>query len=108
MKELQDELERVLGRTVQIPVDPQQVPVNKPSIYIYVLYQGVYDVSVFLHQEFSFARALGPYHNKVAIASRSYPRAGIWTAEQLKKDPQFIEFFQKPFNRDGYTLKTKL
>jgi len=70
--------------------------------------QGIYDVSVFLHHGFSFARALGPYHNKVAIASRSYPRAGIWTAAQLKKEPQFIEFFQKPFNREGYTLKTKL
>jgi hypothetical protein len=108
MKEFQDELGRALGRAVQVPVDPQQVPVNKPSIYIYVLYQGIYDVSVFLHQEFSFARPLGPYHNKVAIASRSYPRGGFWTAEHLKKEPQFIEFFQKPFNRDGYTLKTKL
>jgi hypothetical protein len=108
MKEFQDELERVLGRAAQVPVDPQQFPVNKPSIYIYVLYRGVYDVSVFLHQKFSFARPLGPYHNKVAIASRSYPRDGFWTAERLKKEPQFIEFFQKPFNQDGYTLKTKL
>ena len=108
VKDFQDELGRVLGRAVQMPVDPQQVPVNKPSVYIYVLYRGVYAVSVFLHQEFLFARPLGPYHNKVAIASRSYPRFGFWTAEDLKKQPQFIEFFQKPFNRDGYTLKTKL
>jgi hypothetical protein len=108
MNEFQDELGRVLGRTVQVPVDPQKVPVNKPSIYTYVLYQGTYDVSVFLHQDFSFARPLGPYYNKVAIASRSYPQGGFWTAEHLKKQPQFIEFFQKPFNRDGYTLKTKL
>jgi len=108
MKEFQDELGRVLGPAVQVPVDPQQVPVNKPSIYIYVLYQGIYDVSVFLHQRFSFARSLGPYYNKVAIASRSYPRSGFWTAEDLKKEPQFIEFFQKPFNRERYTLKTKL
>jgi len=107
-KEFQDELGRVLGRAVQVPVDPQQVPVNKPSIYIYVLYRGIYDVSVFLHQKFSFARPLGPYHNKVAIASRSYPRGGFWTADHLKTEPQFIEFFRMPFNREGYTLKTKL
>jgi hypothetical protein len=108
MEEFQDELGRVLGRVVQLPVDPQKVPVNKPSIYIYVLYRGIYDVGVFLHQGFSFARPLGPYHNKVAIASRSYPRYGFWTAAHLKKEPQFIEFFQKPFNRDGYKLRTKL
>ena len=108
MNELQEELGRVLGHTVQVPVDPQKFPVNKPSIYTYVLYQGTYDVSVFLHQKSSFARPLGPYHNKVAIASRSYPRGGFWTAADLKKEPQFIEFFQKPFIRDGYTLKTRL
>jgi len=108
MKEFQDELGRVLGRAVQVPVDPQQIPVNKPSIYIYVLYRGIYDVSVFLHQGFSFARPLGQYHNKVAIASRSYPRGGFWTAEDLKREPQFTEFFQKPFNRESYTLTTRL
>ena len=108
MKEFEEELGRVLGRVVQLPVDPQQIPLNKPSIYTYVLYRGVYDVSVFLHQEFSFARPLGPYHNKVAIASRSYPRYGFWIAEDLKKEPQFIEFFKKPFNRERYSLKTKL
>ena len=93
---------------MQVPVDPQQVPVNKPSIYIYVLYRDIYDVSVFPHQGFSFARPLGPYYNKVAIASRSFPRGGFWTAEDSKKESQFIEFFQKPFNRERYTLKTKL
>jgi hypothetical protein len=107
-KEFQDELERVLGRSVRLPVDPQQIPVNKPSIYIYVLYRGIYDVSVFLHQQFSFARPIGPYQNKVAIASRSYPPAGFWTADDLKREPQFVEFFEKPFNRAQYTLRTKL
>jgi hypothetical protein len=48
-----------------------------------------------------------PYDNKVAIASRSQPRGGFWTAEDLKKDPQFVVFFRKPFNRERYTLKTK-
>jgi hypothetical protein len=59
------------------------------------------------HQEFPFTRSLGPYDNKVAIASRSQPRGGFWTAEDLKKDPQFVVFFRKPFNRERYTLKTK-
>jgi hypothetical protein len=108
MKQFQDELGRVLGRAVEVPVDPQQVPVNKPSVYTYVLYRGVYDVSVFLHQEFPFARSLGPYYNKVAIASRSYPPGGFWTAEDLKKERPFVEFFGKPFNRERYTLKTRL
>jgi hypothetical protein len=73
-----------------------------------VLYRDVYDVSVFLHQQFPFARSMGPYYNKVAIASRSSPRGSFWTAEDLKKEPRFIEFFRKPFNRERYTLQTKL
>ena len=108
MKAFEDELSRVLGRPVQLPVDPQQIPLNKPSVYVYVVYRGIYDVSAFLHQEFPFARPLGPYYNKVAIASRSHPGRGFWTAEDLKKQPQFVEFFSKPFNGERYTLKTKL
>jgi hypothetical protein len=108
VKEFQDELARVLGHPVQVPVDPQLFPVNKPSVYTYVLYRDVYDVSVFLHQEFAFARSLGPYYNKVAIVSRSYPKSGFWTAEDLKQEPEFVEFFRKPFHRTPYALKTKL
>lgn len=104
----QAELSRALGRTVVLPVDPQQVPVNKPSVYVYVLYRGVYDVSAFLHQEFGFARALGPYHHKVALAGRTLPRVGIWRREDLAADPAFRAFFAAPFNRGGYVLRTTL
>jgi hypothetical protein len=106
--ELQAELSRGLGREVQLPVDPQQVPVNKPSVYTYVLYRGVYDVSAFLHQDFTFARKLGQFHNKVALSNRTLPRYGYWRREDLMKEPAFRAFFLAEFNRGGYVLKTAL
>jgi hypothetical protein len=107
-EEFEAELGHALGRRVSLPVDPQRVPVNKPSIYIYVLYRDVYDVSVFLHQAFSFSRPLGEFHNKVALANKSLPAFGIWTAADLMRQPDFIAFFRKPFNRGGYKLRTEV
>ena len=107
-EEFEAEIGHALGRRVGVPVDPQRVPVNKPSVYIYVLYRDVYDVSVFLHQAFSFSRPLGEFHNKVAVANKSLPAYGIWTAADLTQQPDFIAFFRKPFNRGGYKLQTEL
>jgi len=97
-----------LGRRLSFPVDPQRVPVNKPSVYMLVLYRGVYDVSAYLHHDLAFARGLGPYHYKVALANRSLPTSGIWRREDLLANADFREFFRKPFNRGGYTLRTQL
>lgn len=103
-----DALQEGLGRPLSLPIDPQRVPVNKPSVYVLVLFRGVYDVSAYLHHNLGFARELGPYHHKVALASRSLPAAGIWRREDLLANTAFREFFRQPFNRGGYTLRTQL
>lgn len=104
--ELTAELGFVLERKVTLPIDPQKVPVNKPSVYVFTCYRDVFDVSGFLHNDFPFARKLGDFNYRVAIANRANPESGIWTAEKLMVHPKFIEFFSAPFNRSGYELKT--
>ena len=107
-QEFSAELEKGLQRPVKIPVDPQNVPVNKPSLYYYTYYLGVYDVTAFLHNKFSFARKLGEFHNKITVGHKSYPQSGIWTPEDLMGQQEFKQFFQSTFNKGGYTIKTMI
>ena len=107
-QEFMSELEKGLQRPVKIPVDPQKVPVNKPSLYYYTYYLGVFDVTAFLHNDFSFARNLGKFYNKITVGYRSYPSSGIWAPKDLMAQEEFRQFFQSPFNRGGYTIKTKI
>ena len=108
LQEFTSELEKVLQRKVKVPVDPQKVPVNKPSLYYYTYYLGVFDVTAFLHNNFSFARNLGEFHNKITVGHRSYPQSGIWTPEDLIEQQEFKQFFQSLFNKGGYTIKTAI
>ena len=106
------EFEKILSdglkRNIVLPKDHQKVPMNKPSVYIYTYYLGVYDVTAFLHNDLPFARNIGPFYNKVTVGNRSAPDAGIWTADELKKQSEFRAFFLSKFNRGGYELKTHL
>ncbi len=106
--EFTSELKKGLQRPVEIPVDPQKVPVNKPSLYYYTCYLGVFDVTAFLHNNFSFSRNLGQHYNKITVGCRSYPPSCIWTPADLMEQAEFREFFQSPFNRGGYRIKTAI
>lgn len=108
LQEFTSKLEKGLQRTVKVPVDPQKVPVNKPSLYYYTYYLGVFDVTAFLHNNFSFARNLGEFFNKITVGHRSYPHSGIWTPIDLMEQQEFKQFFRSPFNRGGYTIKTEI
>jgi hypothetical protein len=108
LKEFTSILEKGLQRTIKVPVDPQKVPINKPSLYYYTYYLGVFDVTAFLHNEFSFARNMGQFYNKITVGHRSYPQSGIWTPKDLMDQEEFKHFFQSPFNKSGYTIKTIL
>ena len=106
------EFEKILSdglkRNIILPKDHQKVPVNKPSVYIYTYYLGVYDVTVFLHNDFPFARNIGPFYNKLTVGNRTAPDASIWTADDLMQQNEFRTFFLSKFNRGGYELKTHL
>ena len=108
LQEFISELETGLECPVEIPVDPQRVPVHKPSLYYYTYYLGVFDVTAFLHNDFSFARNLSEFYNKITVGHRSYPPSGIWTPKELIAQEEFRQFFQSPFNKGGYTIKTKI
>jgi hypothetical protein len=85
LEELTKELESGLGRSVTLPCDPQRVPVNKPSVYVFTCYLGVFDVSAYLHNALPFARKLGEFNYKVAVGSRSNGAAAIWTCDELRE-----------------------
>jgi hypothetical protein len=108
LKEFTSVLEKGLQRTIKIPVDPQKVPVNKPSLYYYTYYLGVFDVTAFLHNDFTFARKIGQFYNKITVGCRSYPQSAIWTPNDLMVQEEFRQFFQSKFNKSGYTIKTRL
>jgi hypothetical protein len=108
LKEFETILEKGLQRKVNIPVDPQKVPVNKPSLYYYTYYLGVFDVTAFLHNSFSFSRNLGQFFNKITVGYKSYPQSCIWTPKDLMAQEEFRQFFQSPFNKGRYTIKTKI
>ncbi len=91
LQELKQELETGVGRSVEVPIDPQKVPVNKPSMYVYTCYRGVFDVTAFLHNEFPFARQMSPHNYKVSIGSRSNPESAIWTVDELTSSRAFVK-----------------
>ena len=97
-----------LKRNITLPKDHQKVPVNKPSVYIYTYYLGVYDVTAFVHHDLSFARKLGPFNNKITVGNKSVPDAGIWKSEDLMQLDEFKTFFLSEFNKSGYELKTHI
>ena len=108
VQEFEKMLSDGLKRKIVLPKDHQKVPVNKPSVYIYTYYLGVYDVTAFLHNDFPFARNIGSFYNKLTVGNRSAPDAGIWKVEDLTKQDAFRMFFLSKFNRGGYELKTQL
>lgn len=107
-QEFKTELESGLQRTITVPIDPQKVPVNKPSIYIYTYYLDVFDVTAFLHNKFTFTRNLNQFNNKITIGNRSHSASAIWTPQDLMKQEEFRHFFQSAFNKGGYSIQTTL
>lgn len=107
-QEFENLLSTGLKRNSVLPKDPQIVPVNKPSVYVYTYYRSVYDITAFLHHDLPFARKLSPFNNKVTVGSKTVPGANIWKSEDLIKQDGFRTFFLSKFNRPGYTLKTAI
>ena len=108
VQEFEKVLSAGLKRDIVLPKDPQSVPVNKPSVFIYTYYLSVYDVTAFLHHDLSFARKLGPFNNKITVGNRSVPDVGIWKADDLMRQNKFQSFFLSKLNRSGYILKTAI
>lgn len=105
--ELENELSEGLGRDIVLPKDPQRVPMNKPSVYLYSYYLGVYEITAFLHNKQDFARRIGPYFYKITLSNASDNSMGIWTAGKLKSEDSLRDFLSSPFNKEGYIRKAE-
>ena len=108
IQELEKEISNGLGRDIILPKDHQNVPVNKPSVYLYTYYLHEYEITAFLHNDFEFARPMGPFYNKITLSSNAAHHMGIWKAEELIGLQKFKEFYFKSFNKGGYERRAKL
>jgi hypothetical protein len=102
VKELITEIESGIGRKVDLPFDPQKVPVSKPNFYIYKMHKGYYYFAVHLYNEFSFARKVGPHYHKVEISNFSEPSQAIWKFKDLMQSRDFIKASNKKLSKPGY------
>ncbi len=82
-------LEKGLGRKVDLPFDPQLVPANKPSFYLYMVKGDRYFLAVHLHNGEGFARKIGPYYYKVEVSNVAIPEQQIFTYDGLMANSEF-------------------
>ena len=82
-------LENGLGRKIDLPFDPQLVPVNKPNFYIYMIQGDRYFFNVHLHDGEGFGRKLGPYYYKAEISNVAIPQRNIFTFKELLSSEAF-------------------
>jgi hypothetical protein len=108
--DLKAELERVLGRAVEMPFDPQRVPDSKPNFYIYMAIEEYYSLSVHLHEPFSFAKRIANCYHKLDVTSFPDPPAGAWNLSDLLQDQDYISVSERTPNKPGYVeaLRTQI
>lgn len=96
-------LSEELGRTVQLPYDPQLGANVKPNFYIYMMDGETFYFAIHLHESYGIAKEVGAYYHKLEIsnepedqvywnfdelmANEEYQRA----ASQVMKKPDFFE-----------------
>lgn len=93
-------LEKGLGRNINLPFDPQLVPVNKPNFYIYMVKGDQYYLAVHLYDGSGFARKIAPYYFKAEISNISVSSQKIYKYNELMNNPEY----QKRIN-DEFILK---
>jgi len=90
VNELIGELERVLGRALEIPFDPQRSPDSKPSHYVYLIDEDTYYLAVHLHEAFPFARRVDRCYYKLEITNDRNPPDGAWNPADLTRNRDFM------------------
>lgn len=110
VKEFIKEMEKGLGRKIEIPFDPQRRPVNKPNCYIYMVQGETYTLAVHLHNNYPFARKIKEFYYKLEVSNVPNPNMKIWAYEALVKNKKFQEAIAEPLLKPGYAeeLRKKL
>lgn len=83
------ELEKGLGRTIELKFDPQKVPVTAPNFYIYMIEGESYFFAVHLYHERSFANPVRPHYYKTELTNRTPNRRGLWQFNALMANEEF-------------------
>jgi hypothetical protein len=86
-KTLEEELEQVLGREINLPFDPEDG--ENWRFYQYATDGQVYYVSAFLYHAKPFAKQQGAYHNKMEISSVPCPECFQYKRDHIQR---FIKF----------------
>ncbi len=96
------ELEKGIGRHIDLPFDPQKVPVLKPNFYIYMVRGSDYFLAIHLYNEFSFTKKVSSHYNKVEITSNPKDLPAAWRYEDLMKNKDFIKASGEKMHKPGY------
>ena len=102
MDEFRAELERVLGRPIELRFEPQRVPTTMPLYYLYVMEEGEYFFVIHLYHEYPFAAKRGPGFNHVEITNSEIEHAGFWRFSELLADEQFRNVARQHPERSGW------
>ncbi|MDH4226966.1 MAG: hypothetical protein OEV59_04330 [Deltaproteobacteria bacterium] len=107
LKDFIAELERVLGREIKLPFDPQATPGHRPNYYTYMISGSTYFLAVNLHNPFPFARRIGPNHSKVELTNRPNPAGGLWKYSELIRNKDFVKALEEKPIEPEYVEKLR-
>lgn len=102
VRSLLAELRLVLGDDLQLPFDPQRVPVNKPNFYVYMIDGNHWYLAVHLHEAFPFANRLGDYYYKLELTNSERRGPGQWLRSELLENDGFLATSGRTPHQPGY------
>ncbi|MFP6582064.1 MAG: hypothetical protein VCD00_05850 [Candidatus Hydrogenedentota bacterium] len=71
-----------LGRTVQLPYDPQLGANVKPNFYIYMMDGETFYFAIHLHESYGIAKEVGAYYYKLEISNEPEEQV-YWDFDEL-------------------------
>lgn len=102
MEVFREELQSVLGRSVDLRFDPQKVPLFAPNFYIYMIRGNDYFFAIHLYSGYSFTNSVDKHYNKLEITSAQQRRQGLWGFRDLASNAGFTAAVQQVPHRSGW------
>ncbi|MCK4739030.1 MAG: hypothetical protein KAT46_03700 [Deltaproteobacteria bacterium] len=107
VKGLIDEIERVLGREILMPFDPQRVPLFRPNFYVYTTSDGGFFLTISLYGEYSFATTVSKNYSLMTLSSETDSFESQWTIDDLLTHPDFLDAVAEELNKPRYVEKLR-
>jgi hypothetical protein len=90
-EEFVKDIESVLKVKVRHEFDPQNVPVNAPVFYIYMLKDNDFYFSVHLFDGDKLGKKMDDHYYKVQLSDIDMNEEGIWRLDTLLKNNEFVD-----------------